>query len=403
MKILFLGSVIKTEDCTKHLGPSVAGNKMQLGIIKGLKKLHADITVVTEIPIAAYPRERKVIIGASDIEIESDIQAKVVPFLNLFFLKQITMIICAFLILLKWSIRNRRENKLIITFNPFPYISIPTILISKFFKMNKICIFADPPIDAVKRGVLGRTAKFLERKSTEKNIRNYDGIVALNKKAIEKYAPDKKYILVDGGFDITDTPKNKPGGQWLEYSEGDVIDIVFSGGLYEYNGLENLIEAFKTIEKDNLRLNIYGEGPLKEFIKKASQEDSRVAYQGNVSNDKMLTIQQNAGILINPRPIDDAISLYTFPSKMVEYMLSGTPVLTTKLNGLTPEYLSRVFVIDDNTILEIAKGIEFVSGLKREQLINKAKEAREFIINNKTWEIQSKKIYDFISEFSQAE
>jgi len=398
LKILFFGSVIKPEDCTKYLGPSVAGNKMQLGIIKGLKKIHPNISVVTEIPIAAYPRERRVIIKANNIEIEEDIKASAVPFINIFFLKQISMIICAFFVLLKWSIRNKKEKKIIITFNPFPYISVPTILVSKFFNIKKVCIFADPPIEVVKRKLLGKMAKYIEIKSTEKNVKKYDGIVVLNKKAAEKYAPDIKYVLVDGGFDIDDKPKNKPGGQWLKYSEGDIIDIVFSGGLYEYNGLINLVDAFKSIKNDYLRLNIYGEGPLKEYIKKVSQEDCRIVYHGNVSNDKMLIIQQNAGILINPRPIDDAISLYTFPSKMIEYMLSGTPVVTTKLNGLTSDYLDKVFVIENNSTEELRQGIEHVLSLEREQLIHKAREAREFIINNKTWELQSKKIYEFVNE-----
>lgn len=401
MEILFLGSIIKTADCTRYLGPSVAGNKMQVGIIKGLKKQHKNITVVTEIPIATYPRERKIIINESDIEIEDDIQAKVVPFFNIMFLKQITMITFAFLILLKWSILNRKKEKIIITFNSFPTISIPTILVSKIFNIKKICIFADPPIDVNNnRGMLGRAAKHLEKKYTEKNIRSYDGIVTLNKKSIKKYAPTTKYVVVDGGFDINDKPKNKPGGQWLNYSKGDSINIVFSGGLYEYNGLKNLVEGFKNIDNNKLRLSIYGEGPLKEFIKKASQEDSRILYYGNVPNDEMIKIQQKAGILINPRPIDDPISLYTFPSKMIEYMLSGTPVITTKLNGLTPDYLKNVFFIEDNSILEITKVIEFVTALDKSYLINKAIKAREQIINNKTWEIQSKKIYEFIIGFS---
>lgn len=398
MKILFLGSVIKSEECTRFLGPSVAGNKMQLGILKGLKRLHNDITVVTEIPIATFPRESKIFIRSSNIEIADGMFAKVVPFFNIIILKQLTMIICAFFLLFEWAVKNRKEEKIIITFNPFPYISIPAIVVSKIFKLKVICIFADPPIDAIKRNLLGKTAKYFERKSTEKRIKQYDGIVALNKKAVEKYAPKTKYVLVDGGFDINDKPRNQPGGQWLNYSEGDVIDIIFSGGLYEYNGLINLINAFKTIKNDRLRLSIYGEGPLKEFVVKSSQKDSRVVYCGNVSNNDMLIIQQKAGILINPRPINEPISVYTFPSKMIEYMLSGTPVVTTKLNGLTPEYLKNVFVIEDNSIVEIAKAIETVISLKKEQLIEKANEARAFIINNKTWEIQSKKIYHFIND-----
>lgn len=400
MKILFLGSVIRTVDCTKNLGPSVAGNKMQLGIIRGLKKLNDNITVVTEIPIASYPRESKLLIRSSDIKLEDNIEAKAVPFINVFFVKQISLIVNAFLMILKWSIVNRKENKIFITFNAFPYISIPTILTSKIIKSKVICIFADPPINVIERkGTLGKIAQYLEKKSTEKYIKKYDGIVALNKKAIEKYAPNTKYVLVDGGFDISDKPNVKPGGQWLSYTEGDTVDIVFSGGLYEYNGLNNLVDAFKLIENDNLRLNIYGEGPLKNYVKNASKIDCRIIYHGNISNDKILFIQQNSGILINPRPFNHPVSLYTFPSKMIEYMLSGTPVITTKLNGLTPDYLKYVFVIEGISAREIAKTIEFVVGFNKELLIERAREARDFILKNKTWEIQSKKIYEFIKAF----
>ena len=396
LKILYLGSVIKTADCTKYLGPSVAGNKMQLGILKGLNELHKDIAVVTEIPIAAYPKEKKIIIKSGKIKVTHDIQAKVVPFVNIFVLKQFTMIASAFFMLLKWGIANRKEQKTIITFNPFPYISIPTLLASKLFNIKTLCIFADPPIDAVKRSLIGEVAKYFENISTKKNIKKYDGLVVLNIKAIDKYSPNTKYVLVDGGFDTNDKPSNQPGGQWLGYSEGDTIDIIFSGGLYEYNGLVNLIEAFKTLKNQSLRLCIYGEGPLKEFIVAASEEDYRIIYYGNVSNDEMIVIQQNSGILINPRPVNESISLYTFPSKMIEYMLSGTPIITTKLNGLTEEYLKNVFVLEDDSIIEIANGIELFLELEKEQIMEKAKKAREFIVNNKTWEIQAKKVYEFI-------
>lgn len=369
---------------------------MQIGILNGLNKLHDEITVVTETPIASYPKEKKILIKSGNIEISDGIQAKVVPFVNIFVLKQITMIICSFFILLKWAIKNRKEKMTIITFNPFPYTAIPTILVSSIFKIKKICIFADPPIDAVKRSSLGKIAKYFENKSTEINIKKYDGLVVLNEKAVEKYSPNTKFILVDGGFDVNDIPENNPGGQWLQYSEGDIVDIVFSGGLYEYNGLVNLIQAFKTIDSKKLRLNIYGEGPLKEYVVDSSIINDMIVYHGNVPNELMVRIQQKSALLINPRLTNDPISLYTFPSKMIEYMLSGTPVLTTELNGLTTEYLRNLFVIESNTVREIAESIECVSKLSKDELIMKATKARDFIINNKTWDIQCEKIYNFI-------
>lgn len=396
MKILFLGSVLEAEKCTQFLGPSVAGNKMQLGILKGLKKLNENITVVTEIPIATFPRENRILVKSDNINLADGLFARVVPFINVFFIKQCTLIISASYLLFDWSLRNRNEKKVIVTFNPYPYVSIPAILVSRIFKIKVVCIFADPPIDTVKRDYFGKILKYFEIKATEKILKEYNCIIALNKKAVEKYAPGIKYLIIDGGFDINEKPLNKPGGQWISYTKGDYINLLFSGGLYEYNGLINLIEAFNSLRNDKLKLSIYGEGPLKDFVIKSSIKDSRIAYCGNVPNNEMLLLQQKAGVLINPRPVSDPISLYTFPSKMIEYMLSGTPVITTKLNGLTPEYLENIFVMNDNSIEQIANSIETVIGLRKKYLVEKASAAREFIVNNKSWDIQSHKIYDFI-------
>lgn len=399
MKILYLGSVIKTEDCTKYLGPSVAGNKMQIGILKGLQKiLKTDLCVLTETPIASFPRENKFFVKSGRIVLTNEIDARKVPFINIFILKQISLIISSFIMICKWAIKNRREKKIIICFNAFPYVSIPVILSSKLFHAKRVCIFADPPINVVKRNYIGTIAKYLEDKSTVKNIKKFDGLVVLNKEAIKEYAPDSKYILVDGGFDIDDTPSNKPGGQWLSMKENDSIKVVFSGALIEYNGIQNLIKAIKLVDSDQLYLEIYGSGPLENYVKQLSEKDNRIRFMGNISNSKMLKIQQESGILINPRLINDNISLYTFPSKVIEYLLSGVPVITTRLNGLTRDYLDNVFVAEDDSAIELAKTIDFVIKQDKENLIKRTTVARDFIIKNKNWGAHCENIYAFLKE-----
>ncbi|QRN85473.1 glycosyltransferase [Clostridia bacterium] len=397
MKVLYLGSVIKTEDCTKYLGPSVAGNKMQMGILKGLKKiLVEDLYVLTETPIAAFPREKKSYIGSGSIRLTNDIDALKVPFINIFIIKQIYLIINAFVMICKWAKKNGNKKKVIICFNAFPYVAMPIILASKLFSIKTICIFADPPVDVVRRSLIGRVAKYIEDRSVVKNIKKFDGLIVLNEKSIEKYASNSKYILVDGGFDLDCTPKNQPGGQWLSIQENDMVKMVFSGALFEYNGIKNLIKAVRLVDSDRLCLEIYGSGPLEHYIEQASKEDNRVRFMGNVPNSEMIRIQQEAGILINPRHVKDPISLYTFPSKIIEYLLSGTPVITTKLNGLTKEYLDNVFVTLDETPAEIANTIDFVLKQDKDCLIQKATAAREFVIQNKNWNVWIDKIIEFI-------
>lgn len=397
MKVLFLGSVIKTEDCTSFKGPSVAGNKMQIGLIKGLSDLLGEnLSIFTQVPIASFPKEKKIFMSSGKINLVNGISAFKIPFINVFIIKQLLLIINTFKNIIEWSLINKSEDRVIICFNAFPYISIPTLLAGKLFKVKTVCLFADPPIDVIKRNLIGKCAKYIEDKVTRNNFQKFDGLIVLNEQSLIKYAPNSKYILVDGGFDLIDTPKNEAGGQWLNYKDEDIVTIVFSGALFEYNGIKNLVEAVKLIDFGFFEMQFYGSGPLEEYLKQAAEENSRIRFLGNISNSEMVLIQQNAGILINPRIVNDPVSLYTFPSKIIEYLLSGTPVATTKLNGLTEEYLKNVFVFRDDTPQEIAKTINYILLQDKQLLIRKTEMARKFIIENKNWNIHCEKIKDFI-------
>ncbi|WP_426350469.1 glycosyltransferase [Alloiococcus sp. CFN-8] len=397
MKVLYLGSVIKTEECGKYIGPSVAGNKMQIGIIKQLiNNYRDDLTVFTEVPIAAYPREKRLILKREDINLFNDVMALSIPFINIFFIKQITMILTAFWHIMLWCIKYRNYDRKIICYNSYPYVAVPVLWVSKIFGLKTFCILADPPLPEMKGSFLKNTAKSIENKSAKKNIKNFSGLIVLNEHAVRMFSPNSKYIVVDGGFDIKDAPLVSVGGQWSNRENDEPYRIVFSGALTKYNGIENLINGVGKCKSKNIILEIYGRGPLEEYIKKYETRDSRIKYCGNVDNNTMLKIQNNAALLINPRIVNDSISQVTFPSKMIEYLISGTPVISTKLNGFTMEYLENMFVLPDDTPESIANTIDSVLNMDNEVLIDKANKARNFILNNKNWEIQVDKIISFM-------
>jgi len=394
-----LGSVIKTEDCTKHLGPSVAGNKMQVGLIKALFSFYHDrMSVLTEYPVAAWPRSEVLYMGSGVIELTSGISARKVPFINVFILKQLTLIVSAFLHICKWAMTYRDETKVILCFNAFPYVALPVQWVAKLFKFKTICVFADPPIEVLNRGFIGRIAKRIEDVSTESSIKKFDGLVAVNRHAVMVYAPDVSYIVVDCGFDLEDLRKVGCGNPRVIMGSDDCFRVVYSGAIVEYNGIKNLLEAAKQIKNKKFKLEIYGDGPLVQHVKDVSEEDPRIHYMGNVPNTEMMEIQQNASLLVNPRPVNEPISKFTFPSKIIEYMLSGTPIITTKLNGLTDEYLKYMFVFEDEAPESMAQAIDRVLNKDKTDLIQKATLAQEFVIKEKNWSVQSNKIIGFIEK-----
>ena len=70
----------------------------------------------------------------------------------------------------------------------------------------------------------------------------------------------------------------------------------------------------------------------------------------------------------------------TFPSKIFEYMLSGTPVITTRLNGFNSEYYDTMYFVEDNTVNELVTGIKMVLSQTPEQLRQKAYSAYRLVL-----------------------
>ena len=386
--ILFLGYAIPKEEASVLYGASVAGNKMQINILENLSKYkNLNIKCLTIYPTAAYPKG-KIFVKKELICLFGGFYSLKIGFINIPIFKQFFETIAIYKEAKK--IIKKENIKMIFTFNMFPQIGLPAKWLKKKYGCKIMTLLADLPIDDTigRRGINLKLRSFFE-KLTKKAILYCDNIIALNKQAVDLYAPGSSYIVVEGGVDFEDMNE-------LPVKKNSIKNIVYSGALVEYSGIMNLIEAMKYVNDKEVILDIYGKGQLMEYIIQCTQNISNVKYKGSVDNSTMKNIQSKAFLLINPRPIDNPISKVTFPSKIFEYMISGTPVLTTKLNGLTDEYLDNMFFVDSDDPLILADKINEIMSLPVNVLVEKAMSARKFVIENKTWKQQCIKINEFI-------
>ena len=99
-------------------------------------------------------------------------------------------------------------------------------------------------------------------------------------------------------------------------------------------GIRDLIAAFNEIDDKEFSLWICGFGLDQPFVEVAAKNDSRIIYWGLVEQNRVFEMQQQATLLVNPRKGDAEFTKYSFPSKTMEYMASGTPTVMYKLPGL---------------------------------------------------------------------
>ena len=92
--------------------------------------------------------------------------------------------------------------------------------------------------------------------------------------------------------------------------------------------------------------------------------------------------------------------MYSFPSKTIEYMSSGTPVLTTKLGGIPKEYYDYLFFTKGDSINDIYESLDDLLKVDQSVLIEKGQKAKKFVDENKNYLLQTKKVIDFVNKES---
>lgn len=96
----------------------------------------------------------------------------------------------------------------------------------------------------------------------------------------------------------------------------------------------NLIDAFQQIKDPNYELRICGVGDSEDAIKAAAQKDERIHFWGKLPREQVLEWQSKATVLVNPRQNNEEFTKYSFPSKTMEYLSSGVPLVAYKLDGI---------------------------------------------------------------------
>jgi glycosyltransferase involved in cell wall biosynthesis len=203
----------------------------------------------------------------------------------------------------------------------------------------------------------------------------------------------KLYVILEGHADISMRDKVPS----LEKKTTPRI-CFYAGGVSKQYGLGNLVDGFRKADLPNTRLDIYGPGDYVEELKEIAAEDPRVFYGGMLLNTEIVSREQEAALLVNPRPTDEEYVKYSFPSKTMEYMASGTPVLTTVLPGMPKEYHPYVFLLEDETTDGIARKLREVLEASDEELFGKGKAARAFVLEQKNNVIQAAKILEMLSK-----
>ena len=113
------------------------------------------------------------------------------------------------------------------------------------------------------------------------------------------------------------------------------IHYLYVGQLVKHKGILNLLEVWSSLPDKDITLTICGDGPLKEMVLSASENDSRIRYTGQLTKEVLKEQYIAADILIVPSIWEE-----TFGRVIIEGNQYGTPVIGSNRGGI-PEVLSE--------------------------------------------------------------
>lgn len=221
------------------------------------------------------------------------------------------------------------------------------------------------------------------------HVHIFDGFVVLTKDMIKDLKMEKKpNTVMEGIFSgtISSISNNRKKEQI----------VLYTGNINRKYGINELLNAFEYVEDENIKLWIRGDGEMKCDIIKKMESDKRIKYIGPLSREELVKIEAEASLLINPVSPRNEFTHYFFPSKTMNYLSTGKPVLMYKLPCLPEEYEKYLFFIEGEGPSNIASSILSVLGKDNNELIKKGETAQHFIMKEKCAKVQCGKIMSLI-------
>ena len=361
-------------------------------LIDGLgKNKSCEVEVLSALPVSSSTINKYIFKNKTEITNEG-VLYNYLPFFNGKFMRYLSLIVSSGYYINKWIKNNKKEDSIVIVDPLIPVIAIPTKKIAQKLGIKVAAIVTDLPTLSTsmkerKESNFKEKCLSIYQKIADKDLTTYDYYITLTESINDKVnVSNRPHCIVEGFADSEDR----------DVSDIHENYIMYAGGVYEKYGVKELVNAFLALKREDVELYIFGEGSFSDELNKICENNTKIRYFGCVSVDEVVNYEKRALLLINPRPTDEEFAKYSFPSKTMEYLLSGSPVVSTKLPGIPKEYFRYMYYFDGYSSREMREKIDEILSLPKEELFKMGKKGHNFVINYKNNQIMAKKIIDFL-------
>ncbi|QII82412.1 glycosyltransferase [Jeotgalibaca arthritidis] len=406
MDVLFLGGVfdntMEKEILKKSKGTvHYAANKLQWNLIEGLLAINnLNLEILSAPFIGTFPKEYEDIQYKGQKSIYKNVvESNYVGFNNTWGYRSVSRKNNLIKGIKSFAI-TKGDNKVIIVYSPHTPFLQAAVYAKKIDPTIHICLVV-PDLPQFmnlndKRTLIYDRLKKIDIDIFEKNSKFVDSFVLLTEPMKNMLnVGERPYVVVEGAVKIENNNNEEEND---DFQSTDNMTVVYTGTLNKKFGVVSLVEAFHNTSIKNTHLKICGRGDSEEIIKSYAAKDERIVFLGQLPNTEAVKLQKRATVLVNPRQNNEEFTKYSFPSKNMEYLLTGRPVIAYKLDGIPDEYDNYFHYVEDDSIDSFTNKIEEILLMDEKNRSDFGNRARSYVLNEKNNISASKKIIDMIQK-----
>jgi len=361
-------------------------NNYQRAFIEGIRSNLSEnehLDILNSLPVGIFPLQYKQLFLKKGIHDGGTIRQ--IGCINLPWFKQNGRYHAAVKAVTEWVQQNPANRTVLVYTQYLPYMKALVHVKKRFPDLKVAVIVTDLPnelgLASGRKGLLQKIEYNMGRQSLQL-LRQMDGFILLTEPMADALKIQKKPFSVIEGLILTNSSNE------TKEAENPPV-FLYTGTLERALGVEEMLRAFA--EMPEYQLWICGHGNMQNEVEDYAKAYPNIRFFGFVAQKEALAMQASATALLNPRQSDGLFTRYSFPSKTLEYMRSGKPVLCCKLEGIPQDYDEYLTYMDagKDGIITAVRRLMLLDPERRKEQGNAA---REYVLRHKNPHAQCQKL-----------
>lgn len=379
MNILYIGPN-ESEWAQEHCPGSLAASKWARGFLGGLSKV-ARVTALTHTYYYPWPKGRRVWSGRDDRLYPDGWDCEIVEYPVLKYVRELWWRF-AYAVKARRIIREKKID-VVLFYNCNECWQVPVMRAIRDCGVSIFPIILD-----------GDDPRKDDWGWMKKAARYADGFISMSwwvYQNIPCNIPRKISLHFDGGAD------SWCGNPPQERKPFEPFTLVHTGALDQWRGLEFMIEIVRRYAKEGVKFIFCGKSSRSALAREFGG-NPHVELTGFVSEEKMEEICNSADVFLNVRDPLHPDNILNYPSKLPHYLSFGRPVVSTRLQSLSPDYAQVVHFPENDSVETYIKLLNEIRDWDVERCRYEYDTIYKWFMANKRWDAMTQGLVTRIQE-----